>query len=549
VLGVAGLGLAGCAQPAAPSAPTAGVAAAPTAGGAAPAPSAAPAAAQPKYGGTLKIISNTGATGAHFDPHMPNGPGLSYDSSVIYSKVLTYKWGRDVAAPSYIPQGDLAESWTQPDDTTYLFKLRPGVKCHNVAPVVGRELTADDVTYSLRRIIDLKSAAPPLASVTRIEAPDRATVKLTLSKPNADFLDDFCNIRMVIVAREAVELKGDLKDGPLIGTGAWVLDSFDRAQGNISAKRNPDYFQKGRPYADAWVSIKASDPSVLISAFRAGEVNALGVAYVAPPSLDELQRVPGAHVVPTPADRSPILLRLNAKMEPFTDIRLRQAVSKAIDRKAIIDVVQAGQAKLSAGIPLPDRSWGLPDDELNRLLARDLDGAKRLLQEAGKSSGFDMEILMTPNTLSGANAAASELIQANLKDVGIRATVRPLDNPTHAKAYNDGQFQASVESVVYLAANATLYGYFYTGGALNPAGSANPALDKLIDQQAVLTKDPEARKKILLDVQRMIISDAVYNALHVYVGHAFSTAELKDLNPPSVIFNTTDFWSTAWIDK
>src|SRR5438552_13989438 len=101
---------------------------------------------------------------------------------------MQYKSGPDIKAPTFLPVGDLAESWDQPDDLTYVFKLRRGVKFHNLPPVNGRELTAEDVTYSFQRIRDLKIYAGNLAGVAKFEAPDKYTVKLTLNKPDADFL-------------------------------------------------------------------------------------------------------------------------------------------------------------------------------------------------------------------------------------------------------------------------------------------------------------------------------------------------------------------------
>src|SRR5207245_10903067 len=85
-------------------------------------------------------------------------------------------------------EGDLAEKWDQPDDLTYVFKLRPGVKHQNIAPVNGREVDAEDVVVSFNRQLALKVNSTFLAGITQVEAPDTGTVKITLAKPNADFL-------------------------------------------------------------------------------------------------------------------------------------------------------------------------------------------------------------------------------------------------------------------------------------------------------------------------------------------------------------------------
>src|SRR2546428_106518 len=135
------------------------------------------ARAAPKYGGPRK--PNPTSAGRTLAPHGATG-AIATGTVLCYSQLLPYKGGKDIPPLQYAPGPDLAESWTQPDETTYLFKLRSGVKFHNIAPVNGRELVADDVVFSFQRIRDLKSFASQLAGVSKFEAPDKSTVKLTL---------------------------------------------------------------------------------------------------------------------------------------------------------------------------------------------------------------------------------------------------------------------------------------------------------------------------------------------------------------------------------
>src|SRR5262249_22608366 len=144
----------------------------------------------PKLGGTLRTMAT--AVERNLEPHVAGGINATGNNGplICYSQLLTYKWGADVKPPSYIAAGDLAESWTQPDDLTYIFKLRPGVKWHNIAPVNGRELVAEDIVYSYNRVREQRSYAAFLTGVVRMETPDRATLRLTLDKPNPDLLNN-----------------------------------------------------------------------------------------------------------------------------------------------------------------------------------------------------------------------------------------------------------------------------------------------------------------------------------------------------------------------
>src|SRR5262249_12636842 len=197
------------------------------------------------------------------------------------------------------------------------------------------------------------------------------------------------------------------------------------------------------------------------------------------------------------------------------DIRVRQAINKAIDRKAILDTIFLGKAELSTGFSLPDASWKIPDAELARLYARDVAGAKQLLQQAGKESGLSFKIL-TPTYQQNQFVTVAELIQANLKDAGINTTIETADTATHSTRQANDQHDILLAVASGGSPNAWLSIRYYTDGSQNYAKFSNKDLDKLIDQQAVMIKDTEGRKKVLLDIQRLTITDAVYLTLAVY---------------------------------
>ena len=168
---------------------------------------AAGAAVRPKRGGRIVVGNFTGEQG-HQDPHLEAaGLGHSRGTGVAYNMVIRKKLNAEVSKEEsieVIPDGDLAASWEQPDEKTFIFKLRPGVKWHNIPPVNGRALTAEDVVYSTRRQLDLKITASFLPGVERVSAPDRSSVRIELTRPDPDFLIAFMTAHNKIVAREAV---------------------------------------------------------------------------------------------------------------------------------------------------------------------------------------------------------------------------------------------------------------------------------------------------------------------------------------------------------
>src|SRR5213594_4834217 len=144
--------------------------------------------ASPRPGGILRV---RGWDPPHFDPHLTRNFMTMTTLSFVYSKLLRHKVGAGVPAGSFSLEPDLAERWEQPDDTTYIIHLRKGVRWHNKPPVNGRELTAEDVRYSVERFLAIQGNANAymLKTVERVEVTDRYTVKFTLKEPFAWFPD------------------------------------------------------------------------------------------------------------------------------------------------------------------------------------------------------------------------------------------------------------------------------------------------------------------------------------------------------------------------
>src|SRR5438067_11926537 len=164
----------------------------------------------------------------HFDPFQTISYKTHIALSFTHSRLLKHRAGPSVVPGTFVVEGDLAESWSQPNETTYVFKLRKGVRWQAKPPVNGRELTADDVVFSVNHFLTVKGNANAymLKSVDKVDAPDKYTVKFTLKEPFVWFLDMLANPHAVaIVAKEVVEKYGDLKKWEsVVGTGPWMLD-------------------------------------------------------------------------------------------------------------------------------------------------------------------------------------------------------------------------------------------------------------------------------------------------------------------------------------
>jgi peptide/nickel transport system substrate-binding protein len=492
--------------------------------------SASPARAQaPKRGGTLNLRL---WDPPHFDPHLT----VSYKTHIAYSfthnRLVKHKAGPGVQPGTFPLEGDLAESWTQPSENTYVFKLRRGVRWHNKPPVNGRELTADDVVYTVERFRTVKGNANAymLAALDRVEAVDKYTVKFTLKEPYAWFLDILANPHAVcIVAKECVEKFGDLKKPEATaGTGPWMLDTY-RPNVGFTLVRNPAYFVSGLPYIDKIEAFVDEDNASRMAAFIAGKYD-LGWEF--PGSINRAdwvqikdtlkQRRQNLKTVDYPANVMSHLYFRNDK-PPFNDVRVRRALSLAIDRKGIIDAVAEGVGVLNPAVPAALKEWSVPADQLGegaQYFKYDPAAARKLLAEAGHPKGFQVTIDFTTYG-SQVLIDTCQLVLKNLKDVGIDAKL----NTKEYGAYISSTFYGKYESMAlgpqtpFLEPDNFLFGQYYPGEIKNHGHINDPVLADLLVRQR-RTMDPAKRREIIHEAQRHIAKQQWYVQLWsgVYVG-------------------------------
>src|SRR5262245_61854069 len=223
----------------------------------------------PKRGGTFRMRFHLAPV--HFDPQVTVAFTTMLPLSFTHSRLVKVKAGSAVRPGTQPLEPDLAESWTQPNDTTFVFKLRKGARWHTKPPVNGREVTAEDVKYTYERfMLPVNPNRGLLEQVDRIDVLDTHTVKFTLKEPFAWFLDSLASPSTWIIAKEAVEQYGDLKrPESCVGTGPWMLERYEP---NVRSTwvRNPNYFISGLPYVDSVEVAIETDPASALAMWLAG---------------------------------------------------------------------------------------------------------------------------------------------------------------------------------------------------------------------------------------------------------------------------------------
>jgi len=340
--------------------------------------------AGPKAGGRIRYASQTPVS---FDPTGPTPlTQMLMHNNLVQTRSDDFV--PNVYAPTFQPVLAKAMPEQTPDGLTYTFQLNPGVKFHNIAPVNGRELVAEDVafTYNTYRKSPVQQAT--LAAVDSVKAIDKYTVQFKMKEPAAYLLADIAAPMYWVFAPEQQQSPGGLKTP--IGTGPFLLEKAEPG-GNFSFKRNPEYFRKDPrtqmqlPYVDGIDGLKYQNVAAQVAAFRAGEIDTVNPndfktwASVMQSNPDSVTDV----IPPLPNAIGHIALRLDKA--PFNDIRVRRALSMLIDRDAIIDSVCFGVGGHTYGTDFTyfGNKWMWEGQDLGPWVKYNPAEAKKLLQAAG----------------------------------------------------------------------------------------------------------------------------------------------------------------------
>ncbi len=391
----------------------------------------------PKKGGALTRASSWDPP--VIDPRVTQSIGTFQFAGLVYNRLVRHPFADETSGPSDLTlKGDLAESWQgSADARIWTFKLRKGVKWQNVAPLKGRELTAADVKWCYEAYAKEGVQTFTFQEIEAMETPDPHTLRIHLKSPNTLFPQDLAEPIAVIFPREVMEEDGDLKKR-MIGTGPYILKEHTRKV-RVVLQKNPDYWDSGRPYIDQYTILSTPDAATRLAAFRSGQSDILWVA--SPSEVETVRKTnPNVQVQAYHNTLAPFGVALAQDKPPFNDVRVRRAISMAIDRQRQVDTVFEGHGILGWGVP-----WVYVQDKAPT--AKDLGPywqfkpaeAKKLLAEAGHPNGF-------PTTLFYYEyfpqmSSQVQLVQQDLKkNLNIDVKITKLDYTTYYGRYVDNKW-------------------------------------------------------------------------------------------------------------
>lgn len=489
------------------------------------APTEVPQAAAPVLGGMVTRAITAEPTS--LDPHAAPGSGQNVILPYIFD-TLVFR-GMD---NSYQPY--LATGWEiAPDGLAITFTLREDVSFHD-----GTPLNAEAVVFTFTRFKEAKSSAGEgLTDVTAIEAVDEYTVRFSFDEPSAVFFSTLATPYAGIVSPTAVEAAGEAFGQQPVGSGPFKLAEWQQGTA-VVLERNPDYkwspstiANPGAPYIDGVTFQVIPDASTQLAALQAGEVDLIFIN--SPSHISKLKDTRGVELIETQLN-SLVYLGFNGAKAPFDDVKVRQALSHAINKDEILQAALGGTGQV-AFAPMAPTLPGFDPSLKEYELGYDLEQARALLAEAGFTAGADGLLSKDGQPLNlvlltfarAPNEDVATLLQSQLKAVGVTVEIQQFDTPTAAKAATAGEFDLLLWRYDRNDAdvlNVNLHSSRI--GSSNRFGYSNPAVDDLLDR-AAHELDAATRARYYIEAQKLIMADAPWQPLYIPVDVLAINAEVQ----------------------
>jgi len=518
-----------------------------------PAAAQAPAVREGKPGGVLRPVLREDLPQG-FAIHESATNSVTWPAMPCYSNLVVYDQTKRLArADTIVPE--LAEKWSWQDNYRNLvFFLRRDVKWHD-----GRPFTSKDVKFTFDVVREAAEAPSKLrinprkewyANVDAIEAPDPYTVVFRLKRPQPSLVAMLASGYSPVIPAHVPLAEHRSR---CIGTGPFKFKEWKRGQ-SVELVRNPDYFVKGRPYLDGVRYTVIVERGTRVAALQAGQID---VAYPGETTLaiaEQLKNaVPGMVFTETASNVSENLL-LNTRKPPFDNIKVRRALSFAIDRRTYTQTVHRGAAVVGASLaPKPWGVWGLLDRDLGQLpgyggAAAGRAQARKLLAEAGFGPSNPLKVDLVTRAIAIYLDFAGFVV-SDLKQVGVEATLKQIDTAQWHPMVTRREFQigANLTGLGVDDPDANFYENFSCGSPRNYGDYCNEEVGRLIDQQS---QEIDAQKRLALvwQIQKKLEEDAARPTMGWRTDRFAHHPYVRNLIPNQVTYNCCRL-QEVWLDR
>ncbi|MGE0134567.1 MAG: ABC transporter substrate-binding protein [Dehalococcoidia bacterium] len=464
----------------------------------------------PKDGGAVTVAVSWDIS--TMDPTRSAAGGTITVPNTSYDRLIGFVSGIHYHPLNLELKPELAESWERsPDGLVLTFKLRPEVRWHNVAPLNGRPFVAEDVAYAYRRYQSEGVHQSIWTEVDNIEAPDDATVRITLKTPLADFINNLAGRYQTIFPRELVD-DGSI-ERTVVGTGPLIFRDAQQTQA-VNFDRNPDYWG-GPIHVDSFVYRIIPDLNARTAAFRAGQVE---YAYAIAGRASEVEVIrgtnPDVNVHMTGGTAGGYGFGMNLQNPKFADERVRRAISLANDHRTTIALLYENYGLAAPDMPWPFLYEDAPDLQSGVLgewvrPSGDPEQARQLLEAAGAGG---LTINASYYTYGPYDATRPELLADQFRRAGITLNARRADYTEFNSQWVPGNLEEATTSG-WAAPGFDADSYFYNQVHSASPGNRHKLQDSQIDAWAERQRvqlDPAARAELQQQIWDRIWLDQMY---------------------------------------
>ncbi len=422
----------------------------------------------------------------------------------------------------------LAERWHTTDHRNYTFFLKKGVRFHN-----GRELKAADVKFVIERAMNPETKHPYpayYAAIGDIIVRDDYTITFSLKSESANFLLNMARQGSVMYPREAVDT---LKTAP-VGTGPYTVAEWVRGD-RIVLARNADYHVKGLPRLDRVTFRFIPDPNAALAALKAGDIDA-SLFGLGPEHVADLQKDARFTVI-VGETTNDVILAMNNGRKPFSDVRVRRAITHAIDKPEVVKLAMFGLGRVLGSNVDPLNPYFV---DLAQAMPHDPARARKLLAEAGYPNGFDAVLRVAPQYYY--TVRTGEVLVAQLKKVGVNVRIEQIEwGQWLSRVWREADYDFTIigHAEAWDIANYANPKYYYRYDS--------PAFQALFRKSEV-TLDDRARREQYAQLQKMLVEEAPAVWLYVHprlvVARKGVQGLWKDLPLPSADLSEVS-WSSS----
>ena len=537
----------------------------PASSGASQPASSGTAAQTPRTGGMLSLSqkNNPGT----LDPHKTTSDDTEIIAGATLSRLLKFQTGPSISvSENHTPEPDLALTAESPDAITWTIKLRPDATFHNITPVNGHPVEAEDIKASYTRALNPNNPGRgtyDMIDPAQITTPDAHTVVFKLKYAYAPFTKILASDSYGwILPREANAGTYDPAK-TVIGSGPFIFDSYTPDVA-ITYKKNPNWHFKGQPYVDGIRTAVVVDLTTEESQFAGGHLDVLGTADAVAISPTDIASVKSQNPKALQLDGDPaagqiLFYQMGDTSSPFQDVRLRRAFSMALDRDAIAKAIYNNDAEPQWYAYLEIGNWALHQSDLPAATLNyyklNQAQAKQLLSAAG-AENKQFKLIWASGYLTPAYQQAAETIANMLNQAGIKTTLVQVDYVKDfiagGKGIRYGNYPS--DSIVFAGISPSpdidgfIYNYYDSKSTSAPSRLSDPKVDDMISKGRAITDDTQ-RLAAYLDIQRYL-ADQMYT-----VGgfpqprqHHFAGPRLVNYQPSVTYGAYTEAFSKVWLN-